>query len=99
MTTPTEPTIPATLYGLLAAGERTTRPFSCPCPDTHVPMLQAREGVKITEQSTTEVLLENTSAAPAMFLVVFPSREFVKAALAAKELGGFLYRHATRGRK
>jgi hypothetical protein len=80
------------LFGMLQAGERTTRVFSRELDDQHVAVLQRApgSGVRIAEQSSTDIALENTGEAMSPYIVLFPTRAFVKAAAGTKELVSFL---------
>lgn len=87
-----QPGAPMPIYGFLQPGERTERAFSCPLDDEHVAILQRTPGqdIRIAEQTDRSIVLENTGEGMAPYLVHFPTQAFVRAALGAKELVGYL---------
>jgi hypothetical protein len=88
---PPEP--PTPLYGFLQPGEKATRVFSAELDADHAAVLQRipHSGVRIAEQSSTDIVLENAGEGVSPYIVFFPSRSFVKTVVAGKEVvGGIL---------
>jgi hypothetical protein len=83
---------PDALFGILQPGERTTRMFSRELDSEHAAILQRApgSGLRIAEQASTEITLENTGDKPSPYIVLFPTKAFVRAAAGAKELVGFI---------
>ncbi len=85
--TPTS-TRPRPIFGLLAAGEQTTRKTSRPIPKDHVPVIQNQPGgqVQMVGYSDTAITLENHGDGPAMFSVYFITAAMFDTIHAAKTL-------------
>jgi hypothetical protein len=90
MTTPTEP--PRQLVGFLQAGETTTRTFSSELPDTHVAVLARVPGreVHITDQTSTQITLENPGPETRFYTVLFVTRAVLEGVASAGKLLGFM---------
>lgn len=91
---------PSPLYGILQPGERSTRRFSCPLDDNHVPLLQKLTGsVRIAEQSAEEIVVENTGPSTAFFAVWFPTQQGARAVVGIGEVLGFITDRYKGGRR
>jgi hypothetical protein len=81
------PGCPDVIYGVLQAGETTTRRFSCRVGRDYQVLVSRPMGeTKIVEQSDQHVTLANESGRIATFIVSFPARRTVAAIMGAKQM-------------